>query len=201
MLMKIIIHIILILLLITLVSSFLINNNHYNNNRRTLILSANDYVDASGFRIFSKEWAKLRGMEPGFGGIWPGNPDAPKFKVTIKSKKTGEEYVANVPADRYIYFYFEEMGIDLPIINKQRMCRQGCCTICTGKMEEGKVKMDAPLGLLKDMRNENVITCCAYPRSDIVITLQEEDEMYIRQWSEGFEGGGTEWGGFLPDDD
>jgi ferredoxin len=129
------------------------------------------------------------------------NPDAPKFKVTIKSNKTGEEYIANVPADRYIYFYFEEMGIDLPIVNKQRMCRQGCCTICTAKMEEGKVKMDAPLGLLKEMRAENVITCCAYPRSDLIITLQEEDEMYIRQWSEGFEGGGVEWGGVLPDDD
>ena len=134
-------------------------------------------------------------------GIWPGNPDAPKFKVTIKSKKTGEEYIANVPVDRYIYFYFEEMGIDLPIVNKQRMCRQGCCTICTAKMEDGKVKMDAPLGLLKEMRSENVITCCAYPRSDVTITLQDEDEMYIKQWSEGFEGGGVEWGGVLPDDD
>jgi len=133
-------------------------------------------------------------------GVWPGNPDAPKFKVTIKSNKTGEEYTANVPVDRYIYFYFEELGIDLPIINKQRMCRQGCCTICTAKIDEGKVKMDAPLGLLKEMRTENVITCCAYPRSDVVITLQDEDAMYIKQWSEGFEGGGVEWGGVLPDE-
>jgi len=184
----------ILLLMITIVSSFIIKNSVYNRNR--ILLADNKVI-----KPFSEEWAKLRGMEPGYGGIWPGNPDAPKFKVTIKSKKTGEEYVANVPADRYIYFYFEEMGIDLPIINKQRMCRQGCCTICTAKMEEGKVKMDAPLGLLKEMRSENVITCCAYPRSDVTITLQDEDEMYIKQWSEGFEGGGVEWGGVLPDDD
>ena len=41
----------------------------------------------------------------------------------------------------------------------------------------------------------------AYPRSDMVIELQDEDEMYVKQWSEGFEGGGVQWGGFLPDDD
>ena len=27
---------------------------------------------------FSREWALARGMEPGFGGLWPGNPDAKK---------------------------------------------------------------------------------------------------------------------------
>jgi hypothetical protein len=47
----------------------------------------------------------------GYGGIWPGDPNAKKYKVTIKSKTTGEEYTADVPSDRYIYFYFEEQGI------------------------------------------------------------------------------------------
>ena len=97
---------------------------------------------ASSTRLFSSvdgpirsaEWARRRGMEPGYGGIWPGNPDAKKYKVTVRSKKTGEEYTAMVPSDRYIYFYFEEQGIDLPVINQARMCRQGCCTICTAKV-------------------------------------------------------------------
>jgi hypothetical protein len=30
-----------------------------------------------------------------------------------------------VPNDRYIFMYFEEQGIDIPVINKARMCRQG----------------------------------------------------------------------------
>jgi hypothetical protein len=30
---------------------------------------------------------------------------------------------------------------------------------------------------------------------------KDEDEMYIRQWSEGFEGGGVEWGGVMMDED
>ena len=53
------------------------------------------------------------------------------------------------------------MGIELPVVNRERMCRQGCCTICTGKIVNeisqgvrGKVKQDAPLGLLKDFREK-----------------------------------------------
>jgi len=89
------------------------------------------------------------------------------------------------------------------VINIARMCRQGCCTICTGKiLNSGKVKMDAPLGLLKELRDKGyTLTCCAMPRSELVLELQDEDETYIKQWSEGFEGGGIEWGGFLPDED
>jgi len=158
--------------------------------------------EASEFPMFSDDWAGERGLQQGYGGIWPGNPDAKKFKVTIKSKDGSQEYTTEVPADRYIYFAFEELGIDLPVCNKARMCRQGCCTVCTVKLDEGKVKMDAPLGLLKEMRDDGyALSCCSYPRSDIVCTLQDEDEMYIKQWAEGFEGGGTEWGGFLPEDD
>jgi hypothetical protein len=70
------------------------------------------------------EWARKRGMEPGYGGIWPGNPNAKKYSVTIKSKSDSTEYTLQVPSDRYIYFYFEENGINLPIPNIQRMCRQ-----------------------------------------------------------------------------
>ena len=33
--------------------------------------------------------------------------------------------------------------------------------------------MDAPLGLLKDFRDQGyALTCCAYPRADIVCELQ-----------------------------
>ena len=152
--------------------------------------------------IRSLEWARRRGMEPGYGGLWPGDPNAERFNVTIISRKTQESFSLPVPKDRYIYYYFEEQGIDLPVINKARMCRQGCCTICAMKMVEGKVKLDAPLGLLKDMREQGyALSCCAFPRSDMVCELQDEDFMYVKQWGEGFKGGGVVWGGVLPDDD
>jgi ferredoxin len=152
--------------------------------------------------MFGEEWARIRGMEPGHGGIWPGDPNAPTFKVTIKNSNGTFEHTLDVPVDRYIHFYFEEMGIDVPIVNKPRMCRQGCCTICTVKILEGEVKMDAPLGLLKDLRKEGyALSCAAYPRSDLILQLQSEDEAYIRQWSEGFKNGSVEWGGVFMDED
>ena len=145
------------------------------------------------------------------GGYWPGDPLAKKHNVTISNGV--ETFSLMVPEDRYIYFYFEEQGIDLPIVNKPRMCRQGCCTICTGKVisPESEVDMDEPLGLLKQFRYRSnskgrksgadyVLTCCTYPRSDLHLEIQTEDEMYVRQWGEGFEGGGVQWGGVLPDD-
>ena len=42
------------------------------------------------------------------------------------------------------------------------------------------------------------IASIAYPRSDMVIELQDEDEMYVKQWSEGFEGVGCSGEGSCP---
>ena len=105
-----------VFLSIEVISLRVIRNNgfHY---RRTTIKS----------EIRTVEWARSRGMEPGYGGIWPGNPNAKTYNVTILSN--GTSYSAQVPSDRYIYFYFEELGIELPIINKNRMCRQGTSQI------------------------------------------------------------------------
>ena len=168
------------------------NSDIYNNSPTT----------PAPIKLRSAEWAKQRGMEPGFGGVWPGDPNAPTYNVTFTSTKTSETFTLMVPNDRYIYHFFEEMGVDLPVINKAKMCRQGCCTICAVKLTSGVVKMDAPLGLLKDMRERGyALSCCSLPRSDITCELQDEDFTYIKQWGEGFEGGGVAWGGFLPDDD
>jgi ferredoxin len=141
-------------------------------------------------------------MKPGYGGWWPGDPTAPTFKVTVKSS-TGEDiHTLDVPRDRFIYSYFEENGVDLPVKNPGKMCRQGCCTTCAAKVESGRVVMDNPLGLLREMRQEGyVLTCSSCPRSDVVLRLQDEDEVYKKQWGKSFEGGGVEWGGFLPEDD
>jgi ferredoxin len=49
--------------------------------------------------------------------------------------------------------------------------------MCTLKLEEGsKVMMDTPLGLLKEMQKKGyALSCCSYPRSDIVCSIQDED--------------------------
>lgn len=56
--------------------------------------------------------------------------------------KAGEEVASvDVPVDRYVYFATEDAGVDVPIVNKKRMCRNGCCTTCAVKVLEGKVRV------------------------------------------------------------
>lgn len=141
-------------------------------------------------------------IEPGFGGVWPGDPDAQTHNVKFVNKKGEEVAEMDVPVDRYIYFATEDADIDVPIINKHKMCRNGCCTTCAAKVLEGKVKHDGALGLLKDLKQEGyALMCCSYPKSDLVVELQDEDEVYMKQFGDSFEGGGVEWGGFFLDED
>ena len=190
-----------ILLVVYVANAFQFHSSMRRSSSTTQLYTQSDKLPSKP-KIRSAEWARERGLEAGYGGIWPGDPNAPTHKVTVLSKKTGESFSINVPNDRYIFHVFEEAGIDLPVINKLKMCRQGCCTICCVKVLEGKVKMEAPLGLLKDMRDAGyALSCCSIPKSDVTCELQDEDFTYLKQWGEGFEGGGKEWGGFFLDED
>lgn len=41
-----------------------------------------------------------------------------------------------------------------------------------------QVKPEGALGLLKDLRQEGyILTCCSYPKSDLVLEVQDEDEV------------------------
>lgn len=140
-------------------SGFLSSTTCFKSNRRISMREENQP------KLYGENFG-LKSANPGFGGYWPGSPDAKKYNVTIILPKSadGSQKPAlslMVPEDRYIYFYFEEMGVSLPFINVQRMCRQGCCTICTAKVlnskpneveepfnNKAKVKMDSPLGPL-----------------------------------------------------
>ena len=39
---------------------------------RSAISASIDSIRGDDVPIFGPEWARLRGMEPGFGGLWPG---------------------------------------------------------------------------------------------------------------------------------
>lgn len=141
-------------------------------------------------------------LPPGTGGKWPGDPNALKHNVTIVSPNGEEAFSLKVPEDRFIFSYFEEQGIDLPIRNKDSMCREGCCTTCAARVQQGEVAMNEPLGLSKQMKDEGyALICSSCPQSAVVLRLQDEDEVYRKQWSDSFESGGVRWGGLLPDHD
>lgn len=102
-----------------------------------------------------------------------------------------------VPEDRYIWHSMTDAGADLPA-----SCRNGCCTTCAVKISSGELVQREALGLLKDMRSQGyALLCVSYPRSDIECVLQDEDEVYVKQFGESFEGGGVEWGGVMPEEE
>ena len=116
--------------------------------------------------------------------------------IRIRNRQTDTQQVFQVPVDRYILQAIEQQGGQLPF-----SCRNGACTTCAVRVLAGEVYQPEAMGLSQKLRDQGyALLCVSYPRSDLEVETQDEDEVYELQFGRYFAKGKIRFGLPLDED-
>ena len=116
--------------------------------------------------------------------------------VKIRDRATAKEYVVEVPENQYILQTAEQQDAQLPFL-----CRNGACTSCAVKVISGELFQPEAMGLSPKLKDQGyALLCVSYPRSDLEVETQDEDEVYEMQFGRYFAKGKVRFGLPLDED-
>lgn len=102
--------------------------------------------------------------------------------IQIRDRASGITRTMQVPEDRYILTSAEKQGTELPF-----SCRNGACTTCAVRVLSGEIHQPEAMGLSPELRQQGyALLCVSYPRSDLEVETQDEDEVYELQFGRYF---------------
>lgn len=110
--------------------------------------------------------------------------------VIVRDRTTGKSYTVDVAEDQYILETAEQQAVKLPFL-----CRNGACTSCAVKIISGELDQPEAMGLSPKLKNKGyALLCVSYPRSDLEVETQDEDEVYEMQFGRYFARGKVKFG-------
>jgi ferredoxin len=96
------------------------------------------------------------------------------YKVKLLNKAQNIDVTIDCPEDKFILEAAEDNNIELPY-----SCRAGSCSTCLGKVTEGTIDQPDQTFLDEDqIASGFVLTCVAYPTSNVTVLTHEEENLY-----------------------
>jgi ferredoxin len=112
------------------------------------------------------------------------------YTIKIYNRQTGSKHTVRVPENRYILQNAENQGVELPF-----SCRNGACTACAVRVVSGELHQPEAMGLSPELQKEGyALLCVSYPRSNVEVETQDEDEVYELQFGRFFAKGKVRFG-------
>jgi len=100
------------------------------------------------------------------------------YTVEIHYKR--DTHTLQIPADKIILQAAYAAGIDLP-----SSCNAGVCTTCAAQLLEGTVDQSDGMGISPELQKQGyALLCVSYPRSNLKIETEKEDEVYELQFGQ-----------------